>query len=154
MKKIRKNKNFKPCEHDAGDEIFQNGIFHFNITKLIAYISKNSKDFNTEEVRISSLPDFSSSLDPVTIENANINNPIILAEISPKNFNIIDGNHRLKRARNLNKEAILAYKISADIHHKFLISTDAYDQYVHYWNEKVKTFQAAEKLGLSLNTKF
>ena len=45
-KKIRLlkiNKNFAPIDTDSGDEIFPNGIFVFNISKIIEYI-KEFKD--------------------------------------------------------------------------------------------------------------
>ncbi|MEI8013086.1 MAG: hypothetical protein WCI27_11535 [Candidatus Omnitrophota bacterium] len=37
-KKLKIDRKFTPCPVDDEDELFHNGIFVFNITKMIAYI--------------------------------------------------------------------------------------------------------------------
>ena len=55
------NKNFKPCPTEDGDEIYQNGIFKFNTSKLIEYIKINSDKVDLIEVEIEDSPkEFSS----------------------------------------------------------------------------------------------
>ncbi len=39
--KLEANEKFIPCPCDKGDEMFANGIFVFNITKMLEYIKKN-----------------------------------------------------------------------------------------------------------------
>lgn len=144
-KKLRASKRFRPCPIDPGDELYPNGAFEFNITKMTAFILSNPDQFHPTEIEVSTLPDFSSRLDPATIEKANISVPIILAEVAPGRFNVIDGNHRLKKARISGMTKILAYKIFHQVHYQFLTSTDAYVSYVSYWNEKVQQEQKHRK---------
>jgi hypothetical protein len=40
-RKLKFSKRFIPCPVDDGDEMYPNGIFVFNITKMAAYIQMN-----------------------------------------------------------------------------------------------------------------
>ena len=137
-KKLRFKKTFTPPASDDGDEFFPNGIFVFNITKMIAFITRNPAQFPVEEIEVRKYAIWDSkTLDEATVMNANISNPIILAEISPGRFNVIDGNHRLERARRMGREKISAYRIPVEHHLGFMTCARAYQTYVKYWNTKV-----------------
>ena len=118
VQKLKLDKKFEPCLADDNDEIFPNGFFQFNITKMIDFISPN--------------------LDEETIQKAQALKPIILAEISPGNYNVIDGNHRLEKAFRDGLKEISAYRLTVDQHQKFLTSIKSYEAYVRYWNQKVE----------------
>ena len=138
MNKLKLDKNFQPIPSDEGDEMYPNGIFVFNITKLMAFIKANPNKFPLEEFEVKKLRTFPScSLNESTIQTANLSTPIILAEISPGRFNVIDGNHRLEKAHRDGLNKILAYKVSAEQHVVFLTSEKAYKLYVKYWNSKI-----------------
>lgn len=142
QRKLKLNKKFVPAPRNIGDELFPNGFFEFNITELIKFIYENQ--FQPQLVQINSLSILGADrLDVVTVCNANLSIPIILAEISPNSFNVIDGHHRLERARRECADEILAYKISAEQHINFLTSVMAYESYVQYWNEKLKSRRIA-----------
>ncbi len=136
--KMRLDTDFEPVRVDEGDELFPNGIFEFNITKLLKHIKSNPDSFPIERVKMIELPAWSSpDLDEATIQRADLSSPIVLAEISPGRFNVIDGNHRLERARRDGAESIPAYRVLPSAHHHFLTSTRAYREYVAYWNSKL-----------------
>ncbi|MBB5349581.1 ParB N-terminal domain-containing protein [Desulfoprunum benzoelyticum] len=65
-----------------------------------------------------------------------VSTPIILAEISPGRFNLIDGNHRTEKARMMGVKKVIAYKLGVEQHMKFLTDLKAYKAYVAYWNSK------------------
>lgn len=140
LKKFKLNKNFQPLSCDEGDEFYQNGIFEFNITKLLEFINANQDIFQPQEVEVNAVrKTYSpSNLNELTIQSTNISAPIILAEISPDIFNVIDGHHRLEKAYRDGVTKILAYKVLAGQHIRFLTSTMAYTEYVQYWNAKLK----------------
>jgi len=50
--------NFKPCLTDEGDEIYANGIFKFNISKMIAYLHNNPDVFAPETVVVKEIKAF------------------------------------------------------------------------------------------------
>lgn len=138
-RKLKIDKNFQPLSRDEGDEFYPNGIFIFNITKLLRFIKTNPHKFPPEEVSVKTVRTSSSrTLDESTIQVANIADPIILAEIAPNRFNVIDGNHRLERAYREGASIILAYKVQAEQHVAFLTSITAYEDYVEYWNSKTR----------------
>ena len=147
FKKIKLNKNFQPIACDLGDELYPNGIFEFNITKLIDFINKNKNEFLLEEIEVKTIRYSSTNpyLNKAAIKSANLSSPIILAEISPGMFNVIDGHHRLEKSYLNGMNKILAYKVLALQHIMFLTSTVAYEAYVEYWNEKVKIRKKATK---------
>ena len=98
--RLKRDKKFQPCLIESGDEHYANGIFEFNITRLLAFIDSCQGRFPVESVRVDEFPAFGSShLNEETVRNADLSRPILLAEIAPGRFNVIDGNHRLARAR-------------------------------------------------------
>ncbi len=46
-RKLKIDKSFKPSEVMDGDEIYPNGIFVFNISKLIEFIESNPDIFTS-----------------------------------------------------------------------------------------------------------
>ena len=138
MKKLTLDENFTPLPIAEGDEIFVNGIFQFNITKLTKYIHDNPNKFSIDKTEVNRLTKYNgSNLDKATIQSANLSNPIILAEISPGRYNIIDGHHRLEKARRDGIETIHAYKVKNYQLLKFLTSIKTYKLYIEYWNSKL-----------------
>ncbi|MHB1949779.1 MAG: hypothetical protein ACYCQI_16900 [Gammaproteobacteria bacterium] len=137
-RKLKVDKEFRPLFKDEGDEFYPNGIFEFNITKLLAFIKTNPHTFQPEEVAVKTARTFTSqNLNELTIQNANIAEPIVSAEIAPDRFNVIDGNHRLEKAYREGRDKIHAYKIRAEQHIAFLTSVTAYEDYIEYWNSKI-----------------
>jgi len=45
-----------------------------------------------------------------------ISRPVILAEISPGCYNLIDGNHRMEKARKAGIKSIQAYRLNVKQH--------------------------------------
>jgi hypothetical protein len=80
-------------------------------------------------------------LDHTTIAAADISRPVLFAEIAPGCFNLIDGNHRMARARRDGVPTVPAHRIQCPHHVAFLTSTTAYEKYVEYWNGKIKEMQ-------------
>jgi hypothetical protein len=98
-KKLKLDPGFTPCPQEEDDELFPNGIFVFNITKLEEEIRRLPQRFRMEEVQVSRFPAEFSSLNEDHVDNVDPTKPIILAEIAPNHYNVIDGHHRLEKAR-------------------------------------------------------
>jgi hypothetical protein len=130
--------SFEPCETVDGDELYPNGIFEFNITRLSAHIAAKSQ-FHVELIALDDISygGTSPGLNELTIAAADLSRPVILAEISPGRYNLIDGNHRVAKARRNGVPRIPAFRIPCPEHVAFLTSTRAYEKYVEYWNSKV-----------------
>lgn len=58
---------------------------------------------------------------------------------------LIDGRHRVTRARELGIATLRAYKLTLDQHILFLASQTGYEAYVRYWNEKVRNWYEDER---------
>ena len=142
MRKLKINKLFQPCVVDVNDELYPNGVFIFNITKLQNFIAANKDKFQVEYISVSSIPKYTSSnINEDTVKNANLTSPIILAETSPSRFNVIDGNHRLEKAFRDGHQTIPAYRVMVEQHIAFLTTKTGYQSYIGYWNKKVKELQ-------------
>ncbi len=129
---------FRPCVVQEGDEYYPNGIFEFNITHLLNHICAAAR-FQAEFVALRDMPyaGTGANLNELTIGAADLSRPVILAEIAPGQYNLIDGHHRAARARREGIESIPAYRVPCPEHIAFLTSTRAYVKYVEYWNSKV-----------------
>ncbi len=136
-KKLKVDKAFIPCPVATDDELHPNGIFVFNITKMLEYIQKEPESITLEEVAVKDFRKNISSIDESYMDSVEINRPVIIAEISPGRYNLIDGNHRMEKARRIGLERILAYRLNVEQHLRFLTSQKAYVAYIAYWNSKL-----------------
>jgi len=145
--KLKLDRDFQPCPVEPGDEMYPNGIFEFNITRLLAFVQTLPDRFPVEQVDLVEIPDYGDSphLDEETVRLADLSRPILLVEISPGYYNIVDGNHRLAKARRQGTAVLPAYRLRCPTHVPFLTSTYAYEKYVEYWNDKVSTLQEIDR---------
>jgi hypothetical protein len=96
-RKLKIDSRFTPCSVEDGDELFPNGIFVFNITKMTEYIMHSRIPF--EEIQVRDFSRGASKFKEEHLAAVDITRPIIVAEISPGRYNVIDGNHRIEKAR-------------------------------------------------------
>jgi hypothetical protein len=138
--KLRLDEGFQPCPVEPGDEIYPNGIFEFNITRLLAFVQEHPDRFPVEQADLSEFPDYGNNphINEETVRLADLSRPILLAEIAPGRYSVIDGNHRLAKARRQGAAALPAYRLQCPTHVPFLTSAFAYEKYVEYWNDKVR----------------
>lgn len=141
---LKANPGFSPCPIQDGDELYANGIFVFNITKMLAHLQNNPDGVDLVEIAVS---DFNaqSCIDESHMTTVDISLPVVMAEISPGHYNLIDGNHRMEKARRSGVSKIWAYKFTMHQHISFLTSTKAYLSYVEYWNGKAKLIRRQEE---------
>jgi hypothetical protein len=138
LRQLKLDKAFTPLPVDDGDELFPNGIFEFNVTKMLAFIEANPDRFPVANTEVQPLRGFSREiLNEEAIQRADLSKPIILAEISPGRFNVIDGNHRVEKAGREGRKTIPSLRIGAEQHLAFLTSVRAFEAYVKYWNSKI-----------------
>ncbi|MFH1993046.1 MAG: hypothetical protein ABIK98_11700 [Pseudomonadota bacterium] len=135
---LKADTGFTPCPIHDGDELFPNGIFVFNITRMLEHLKNNPDDVDLVEVALSDFCAEFSCIDESHVESVDISRPVVLAEISPGNYNLIDGNHRMEKARRVGASKMWAYKLKMHQHIVFLTSKKAYLSYVEYWNGKLK----------------
>ncbi len=139
QQKFKINKKFKPCPVEDSDELFPNGIFEFNVTKMLAFIDDNLDLFPLTLASVKEYSVTTSNLNEeyLAADTVDVNRPVILAEIAPNQYNLIDGHHRIEKARKLGMEHVSAFKITAQQHITFLTTSDAYSAYIDYWNCKI-----------------
>jgi hypothetical protein len=154
------DRTFRPCPIEVGDECYANGIFEFNITRILAFLDDHAQLFPVTQIALADIADYGgNNLDPDTMRIADLSRPIVLAEIAPNHFNVIDGNHRVGRARRDGMQSISCRKLGCPAHVAFLTSTFAYERYVEYWNSKLASSEDgmtrarrnASRKGLSLS---
>lgn len=144
-KMLKVDHDFTPCPAETGDELYPNGIFVFNITKIFDYIQKNSDAIPLEKVAVSDFFKDFSSINESHMDSVDISRPVILAEISPGRYNLIDGHHRMEKARRLGINTLRAYRLGVEQHMPFLIDKKAYVAYIEYWNSKLKCFEERDE---------
>lgn len=136
FRKITHDSGFIPCKVNNGDEIYRNGVFEFNISRLKEYILLNPEIFPVEQIKIADFIQF-SKINQSHLEVVNESEPVIIAEIAPGRYNLIDGNHRAVKAERLNKKHIFAYRVGMELHLQFITNKEVYSKYVNYWNSKI-----------------
>jgi hypothetical protein len=129
---------FKFTLISSGDELFPNGIFEFNITKILEYIQKTPDIFTLEEVAVNDFSKSFSSINESHMDSVEISIPVILAEISPGQYNLIDGNYRMEKACRIEIKSVQAYRLNIERHMKSLTNKKAYVSYIECRNSKLK----------------
>lgn len=138
-----------PVFPDFGDELFQNGVFFFNISAILKWLEQNPQPI--VEIPTDLWGTFSDKED-YYVEAADLTRPIVIAVIAPdyrdfvpdfpehhwpvRGYSCIDGQHRLEKARRLGLKALPAVILRMEQHIPFLY--EGYNRYVSYWNSKLK----------------
>lgn len=136
---LKPDPNFSPLPVEDNDELFQNGFFQFNITAMIKHIQENPSAAPIETISVKDFYSKFSTINESHVETVDVSKPVIIAEISPGKFNLIDGNHRMEKARRTGMESVQGHKLMSPHHLPFLTSKKAYLAYIEYWNDKIKT---------------
>ena len=105
--------------------------------KMIEWIYKDPGDIRLEAVAVNDFCKEFSSIDATLLDQADVSRPVVLAEIAPGRYNLIDGNHRMEKARRTGLVSLMAFKLKFEQHMKFLTDKKAYVSYVEYWNSKL-----------------
>lgn len=72
IEKLKLDKKFKPCLAEEGDELFPNGIFEFNITKMLKFIHENKDQIVFKNLEVKSYRRGLSCLNEDTILTAQV----------------------------------------------------------------------------------
>jgi hypothetical protein len=77
LKRLKIDKNFKPGPAEDGEEVYANGIFHFNISKMIAFIRNNPDVFPIETVFVKDIYSKSSHINEDHLDSVDVSKPVI-----------------------------------------------------------------------------
>lgn len=139
-RKLKIVKNYEPCLAFENEEIFRNGIFHFNISRIIDHISSGKLNVEREEIDIGDwyrTHNFHGSINEGHLPLVDVTKPVIQAEIRPERYEIIDGNHRLEKAYRNNICVFDSYKLKGEQLVEYFIDISGYLAFVDYWNSKL-----------------
>lgn len=115
------NFSYKSFVNEQGDEIFTDGFVTWNITRLIHYLKENKKwlyKLNKEKYEIFIRDD--QTVDESKIDLVDLEQPVIVVERLKGRYILIDGIHRVRKAKKNNCEYIVAYMVPFEEHIKFL----------------------------------
>lgn len=138
-RKLKLDKSFEPLPTRDGDEIFRNGYFEFNITRIMEDISVGKLEVAEEPINISSWSRLHSSntVNEDHLPSVDISKTVLQAEIRAGAYNIIDGNHRIEQARREGVNLINSYKMKGEQLLPYFIKKKGYEAFVEYWNSKL-----------------
>ncbi len=138
-RKLKLDKSFEPLPTRDGDEIFRNGYFEFNITRIMEDISAGKLEVAEEPINISSWSRLHSSntINEDHLPSVDISKTVLQAEIRAGAYNIIDGNHRIEKARREGVKLINSYKMKGEQLLPYFIKKKGYEAFVEYWNSKL-----------------
>lgn len=141
-RKMKPNPNYEPCTVREGEELFPNGIFVFNISRIIEDILNKQLVVEEEDVNVEDWlrKNCSGRVDESHMPAVDTSIPIIVAEIRPGMFNVIDGNHRMEKAHREKKVLIHAYKLRGEHLLPYFTEKKGYLSFINYWNEKLKLY--------------
>ena len=143
MRELKENPRFIPCAPVVGDETLGGYPFRWNITTASAWIKDNLDQVELSVVQVGPPGPGADSmeLDEAFIPQADLSKPLIIVRMRPEFFRLIDGNHRVAKARRMGVNELPAYYLTEEQHRQFFTSADMQKRYVDYWNDKLKMFK-------------
>ena len=146
---IKLVKDYKPLPMDIGDEIYPNGIFNFSISRICEHIALGELKSEKEQIDIKEW--FKSHIRGLVNEehlpSVDVSKAVIQVEIRPDRYEIIDGNHRIKKACHDGLEVIESFKLKGEHLLPYFADERGYKAFVEYWNLKVKEDNKSKKLN-------
>lgn len=137
---LKIDKNYVPLPTNEGDEIYANGIFTFNISKMLEFIADGKLSAEMQPINV--IQWFKTHVKGVVNEEylptVDVTKPVLQAEIRPTRFEIIDGHHRIEKAYRDSVESIESYVLKGEQLIPFLTTTQAYEAFIGYWNDKCR----------------
>lgn len=135
-RKLIFNENFVPIPKKDGDEIFPNGVFHINVSRILADIQSGVLQAERERINVKEwfIDHFRPMVNEKHLPYVDLNEPVIQAEIRPGKYSIIDGNHRMEKAIRENVDYIDSYKLRGEQLIPYIVSKEGYKAFVNYWN--------------------
>ncbi len=139
-RKFRAKKLYNPCPADEGDEIYPNGIFHFNISRIVEDIESGKLQVELEKIDV---PHWFKNhcmgdVNKDHMPNVVLSKPVIQAEIKAGFFEIIDGRHRMEKALRENMQYMDSYKLKGEQLLDYFIDERGYRAFIDYWNDWLK----------------
>lgn len=133
------DKHYTPLPTNIGDEIDRNGVFHFNISRIIEHITSGKLVVEKERIHVNKwfLTHFRGSVNEEHLPTVDVTKPVIQAEIRPGMFEIIDGNHRIEKAYRDGVEFINSFKLKGEQLVLFFVDVRGYQAFIEYWNSKL-----------------
>ena len=139
---LKLNKKFEPSSIPA-EEIY-GGFLRFNISAIISDIAIKKLLVQKKRIYLKKWfkehsADF-SVINEKHLRTVDLTVPVIQAEIRIQKYEIIDGNHRMKKALDDGRTYINSYQVSGEQLANYLLNKEQYESYVRYWNEKVENY--------------
>jgi hypothetical protein len=122
-----------------GDEFFPNGIFNFNISRILEDINAGLLQVEYEEILVQEWcrTHGHGSINEEHLPTVDVTKSILQAEIRPGMFKIIDGNHRIEKAFRDGILSIHSYKLRGEHLIPYFMRVEGYKAFVDYWNSKL-----------------
>jgi hypothetical protein len=79
------------------------------------------------------------------LKTVTLDKPVLVAEISPGRFNLIDGHHRMEKAHREKVETVKSYKLKGEQLIPYFIAVKGYEAFVGYWNNKLSVQESEKK---------
>lgn len=132
-------KDYSPFPIAEGDEVYPNGIFHINITKIQEHIKDGTLVVEEELVSVRGCftSHYRGSVNEDHLPTVEVGKTIIQAEIRPDHFEVIDGNHRLEKAYRQGTEYVNSYRLQGEQLLPYFINENGYIAFIDYWNRKL-----------------
>ncbi len=139
-REMKTDPGFVPCELKPGDECWRAGIFHFNVSRMIADIESGELAVIRERINVKEWFKVhgGGKIDEEYMPKVELSRPVIQGEIGPGRFEIIDGNHRMEKALREGIESVDSYKLMGEQLLQYLSDERGYRAYIEYWNDKLQ----------------
>jgi len=137
-RKFKLDKEYMPLTTNEGDELYNIGIFCFNISGILEHIMSGKLHIEKERINVKEWfkTHIRGSVNEAHLPTVQAGKPVLQAEIRPGMFEIIDGHNRMEKAFRDNVVFVNSYKLKGEQLLEFFTDKRGYDTFIGYWNSK------------------
>ena len=136
LNKLKYESNFIPTIIKNNDQYFSNNTLIINVTKLISEIRAHPGFYNRQKLRVETYWRPCAKINEKHVPYVDLSVPIIIAEVRPFEYVVIDGHHRLEKAHRNGVYQLDGYVLPPEQYIRFIATKESYKNLIAHWNSK------------------
>lgn len=136
---------------EPGDEYVTEGRVRFHLPAILIDIEEKPEEFVTDEIRVEEYAGDIPGRSKSDLEDDDLREPVVAAEVGPDEWRILDGWERIARAVKENVAMLPAIRVPSGQAMKYLLEEEDVRRYIEYWNFRAAYWERRDRINGFLN---
>lgn len=123
----------------------------FHLPAILIDIEEKPEEFVTDEIRVEEYAGDIPGRSKSDLEDDDLREPVVAAEVGPDEWRILDGWERIARAVKENVAMLPAIRVPSGQAMKYLLEEEDVRRYIEYWNFRAAYWERRDRINGFLN---